>query len=61
VIAMLLFSSKRGEWAIIWHGSFFDVAVNRASIRKNAKSFNSLEDHFGDGLILNSTISAESR
>jgi hypothetical protein len=56
VIAMLLFASKRGEWAIIWHGSFYDIAVNRASIKKNQNSFSALEENFGDGLILNSTL-----
>lgn len=31
---MLFFANKRGEWAVIWDGSFYDMAVNRASINR---------------------------
>jgi hypothetical protein len=26
---ILFFAKKRGEWAEIWDGSFYDMAVNR--------------------------------
>lgn len=32
--AMLFFANKRGEWAEVWDGSFYDMAVNRASIQR---------------------------
>jgi hypothetical protein len=35
ILILLLCASKRGEWAIVWHGSFYDMAVNRVSIRKS--------------------------
>lgn len=31
---MLLFTSKRGEWAEIWHGSFHDLAIDRKSVTR---------------------------
>lgn len=31
---MLFFSSKRGEWAEIWHGSFHDIAIDRKSVKR---------------------------
>lgn len=33
-IMMMLASSKRGEWAEIWHGSFHDIAVDRKSVKR---------------------------
>ncbi len=35
---ILLMSSKRGEWAELWHGSFHDMAVDRKSIKREADS-----------------------
>lgn len=34
IILMLLFASKRGEWAEIWHGSFHDLAIDRKSVTR---------------------------
>lgn len=39
---LLFFAKKRGEWAEVWHGSFYDMAVNRASIPRRV-SFEGLE------------------
>lgn len=35
IFLLLFFAEKRGEWAEIWHGSFYDMAVNRASIPRS--------------------------
>lgn len=35
---ILLLSSKRGEWAELWHGSFHDIAVDRKSIKRESES-----------------------
>lgn len=50
---MLFFANKRGEWAEIWHGSFYDIAVNRASIVRSV-DFEEIEKNFGKNLLLNS-------
>jgi hypothetical protein len=36
LILVLTFAAKRGEWAVIWHGSFHDMAVDRKSIRRES-------------------------
>ena len=41
ITPILFFAEKRGEWAEIWHGSFYDMAVNRASIPRQV-SFESM-------------------
>jgi hypothetical protein len=57
---MLAFAEKRGEWAAVWHGSFYDMAVNRTSIRKSDKeSVSLISEKFGDGLMFNGTYSCE--
>lgn len=33
---VLMFASKRGEWAELWHGSFHDIAVDRKSIKRDS-------------------------
>lgn len=53
VSLMLFFANKRGEWAEVWHGSFYDMAVNRASIPRSV-SFEGLEYEFGKDLMINS-------
>jgi hypothetical protein len=35
VALLIFFANKRGEWAEVWHGSFYDMAVNRASIPRS--------------------------
>lgn len=35
---ILLLSSKRGEWAELWHGSFHDIAIDRKSIKRESES-----------------------
>ena len=52
VLSMLFFANKRGEWAEIWHGSFYDMAVNRASIPRKV-SFEQIEKDFGESLFIN--------
>ena len=37
-ILILLLSSKRGEWAELWHGSFHDIAIDRKSIKRESES-----------------------
>lgn len=54
--AVLFFANKRGEWAELWHGSFFDMAVNRVSIERSV-SFSGLESDFGRDLMINSQAS----
>ncbi len=49
---MLFFANKRGEWAEIWSGSFYDMAVNRVSIPRTV-SFEGLESDFGKDLMIN--------
>ena len=49
---MLFFANKRGEWAEIWHGSFYDIAVNRGSISRSV-NFEEVEENFGRGLMVN--------
>ena len=51
-LLMLFFANKRGEWAEIWHGSFYDMAVNRASIPREV-SFDSIRRSFGEDLLIN--------
>lgn len=52
---MLFFANKRGEWAEIWDGSFYDMAVNRASIQRSV-CFEGLEEEFGKDLIVNASL-----
>jgi hypothetical protein len=56
---LVFFANKRGEWAEIWHGSFYDMAVNRASIPRSV-SFDGLESDFGRDLLINSGESSDS-
>lgn len=37
-LLILLLSSKRGEWAELWHGSFHDIAIDRKSIKRESES-----------------------
>jgi len=34
LVLILMLSAKRGEWAVTWHGSFHDMAVDRKSIKR---------------------------
>ena len=52
---MLFFANKRGEWAEIWDGSFYERAVKRESIKRSV-CFEGLEEEFGKDLIVNASL-----
>ena len=58
IILMLFFANKRGEWAEVWHGSFYDMAVNRASIPREVR-FSDMERSFGEDLLINKASLAD--
>lgn len=55
---ILFFAKKRGEWAEIWDGSFYDMAVNRQQIRKSI-NFEDISMKFGADLIINSSLTGK--
>lgn len=59
---MLLFASKRGEWAEVWHGSFHDIAVDRRSVKRETMNIDDDEsiDKSLDSLKMNPSLLSDS-
>ncbi len=43
----------------MWHGSFYDMAVNRASIQRGELDLDALDSDFGNDLIINSSNNSQ--